>query len=91
MTDSVWKHPDLKEGEVFIRNDGSEGFKRLLTVLKTARQGTKAFNINRALIQLEGFKPIFCQKEELDQNGGESKLDARIAALVTSRSNEPVA
>lgn len=75
MSSSNNDHPECKPGEVFLRNDGPEGFRAVKAALKSARQGTDALNIHGALIKMEGYKPIFCDKEELERlNGSAAKV-----------------
>lgn len=58
-----WKHPELKEGEMFLCNSAIRDFGGI--GWKTKRMGIQAFDIYRNKIKY--IFPIFVQKKEYDE------------------------
>ena len=74
------RHPELRSGEVFLRNDADNGFARVKVVLPSARQGKVGYNIHGGkLADKVGLKPIFVDPGELHNAGGPLMLEVRYA------------
>lgn len=66
MTQEDTKHPELKEGEVFLINSNSN--KYTLINWKTKRHGITAYNIRNEMLDHTYF-PVFVQRSELEAAG----------------------
>ncbi|WP_128948286.1 hypothetical protein [Bradyrhizobium nanningense] len=76
------RHPELRSGEIFLRNDADNGFARVKAVLPSARQGEIGYNIRGKKLDDEaGLKPIFVAPDELRAAGGPLMLEVRYAEL----------
>lgn len=63
------KHPELQEGEVFLRNTDSVGFRKI--GWKTKRQGRTPYDVYGNVINSPSpnFFPVFVQRSELEEAG----------------------
>lgn len=61
-------HPELREGEVWLTNDEANdvAYKEWIKDWKTARVGAWAYDIYGE--KVEGLRPIFVSKEEVEDN-----------------------
>lgn len=76
------RHPERRDGEVFLRNDADTGFARVKAVLPSARQGSIAYNVRGDKLAEEvGLKPIFVEAGELDAADGPLMLEVRYAEM----------
>lgn len=60
-----WKHPELKEGEMFLCNSDIENF--ALIGWETKRMGNRAFDIYNNIIRMTSIYPVFVQKKEYEE------------------------
>jgi len=58
------KHPELKDGEIFLTNSTIEGYPHL--VWKTKRTGMIAYDIND--VPVKGLVPVFVQQSEINKD-----------------------
>lgn len=75
-------HPELRPGEIFLRNDAGCGFSRVKAVLPSARQGQTAYDIyGNKITVMDKVKPIFVLPSELEAAGGALMLEVRYAEI----------
>ena len=59
------KHPELEEGEMFLRNVGYDPYDYTRIDWKTKRKGHRAYTINGEY--LKGMTPVFVQRKEYEE------------------------
>ena len=64
---TAWTHPEIKEGEVLLRNMTGEEFGRLTFTSK--RQGRIAYDGEGNQLSFKDWLPVFLQQNELDERG----------------------
>ena len=83
-------HPELRSGEVFLRNDTDNGFVRVKAVLPSSRRGEIGYDIHgKELTEKMRLKPIFVAPDELQAAGGPLMLEVRYAELSENRGDGP--
>lgn len=67
VADSNKKHPEIKEGEIFLVNCSREDFQ--IMTWQTKRQGEIAYDFQGNQLTLLGVYPVFIGLEELKKAG----------------------